>query len=90
MQSPIDQSSMAPHELVGLPELLERFTWLTERRVRSMVTQRSVRHWKIRGRLLFDPADFDAMVNAGYVAPRSDDGRGEAPPVAPGGASSRP
>lgn len=56
--------------LVHLPELLERFQWLTERRVRSMVTQKAIPYWKVRGRLLFDPADFQELLDAGYV-PRS-------------------
>jgi hypothetical protein len=58
-------------ERVGLRELLERFPWLTERRVRSMVNERSVPHWKVRQRLLFDPEDFQRMLDEGYVPPAS-------------------
>lgn len=58
-------------ERVDLRELLERFPWLTERRVRSMVNERSVPHWKIRRRLLFDPEDFQRMLDEGYFPPAS-------------------
>lgn len=66
-----DPNDRGPPELVDLPELLERFGWLTERRVRSMVADRAVQHWKVRNRLLFDPRDFQDLLDAGYVAPRS-------------------
>jgi hypothetical protein len=58
-----------PSTLVDLPELLRRFPWLTERRVRSMVAERDVGYWKVRGRLLFEPAHFQELVDAGYVPP---------------------
>ena len=56
-------------DLIALPKLLETFPWLTERRVRSMVAERRVPHWKVHNRLLFDPTDFQAMLDAGYVPP---------------------
>jgi hypothetical protein len=56
-------------ERVCLRELLTRFPWLTERRVRSMVAERRVPYWKFEGRLLFDPADIQALLDAGYVEP---------------------
>lgn len=74
---------------VGLPQLLELYPWLTERRVRSMVSGRRINYWKFEGRLLFDPADFQALLDAGYVAATSGPERGEAPPVTAEGASSR-
>lgn len=40
-----------------------------------MVAQRRVPYWKFEGRLLFDPADFEAMLDAGYVAPDEGEGR---------------
>ena len=58
-----------PTELVSTSELLERFPWLTERRLRSMVNEQRVPYWKVMGRLLFDPQDFRDLLNAGYVAP---------------------
>jgi hypothetical protein len=63
------------------------FSWLTERRVRSMVAEASVQHWKVRGRLLFDPDDFQMLLDAGYVPAAP--GRDGAPPVAAGEAPSR-
>jgi hypothetical protein len=54
-------------ERVGLQELLERFPWLSERRLRSMVSEKAVGYWKVRGRLLFDPEDFQRMLDEGYV-----------------------
>lgn len=52
---------------VDLRELLALFSWLTERRVRSMVHEKAVDYWKIRGRLYFDPAEFQRMEDQGYV-----------------------
>ncbi len=66
-------------ERIFLAELLVRFPWLSERRVRSMVTEKAIQHWKVRGRLLFDPEDFENLLNAGYVAPRPPAKREEAP-----------
>lgn len=64
------RSALVSDERVHLAELLSRFPWLTERRVRSMVNERAVPHWKVRGRLLFDPQDFQDLLDAGYVAPQ--------------------
>lgn len=56
-----------PDTKVGLPELLALYPWLTERRVRSMVAEKRIRHWKVQGRLLFEPGDFQDLLDAGYV-----------------------
>lgn len=55
--------------LVTLPQLVEQRPWLTERWVRSLVAARKVPFHKVSGRLLFDPADFDALAAAGRVEP---------------------
>jgi len=54
--------------LVTLPQALEHHPWLTERYLRRLVAERRIPYYKPSGgRLLFDLADIDALVETSRV-----------------------
>lgn len=62
--------SAARRNVVTLRQALAECPWLSERYLRRLVYERRIRYSKVGGKLLFDLADLDRIVNEGVVDPR--------------------
>ena len=60
---------MPARDLLTLRQLLDEYGWLSERFVRRLVAERRIPYTKVRGKLLFDPADVDQLAEAGRIEP---------------------